>query len=183
MRHALKERWHQLSSRERSILLIGGGIVALSLLFVLIVDPLLAKLDRLDRQAVRKQKDIHELALLSKEYGVKRARLAKAESRMPPADGQFSLVTFMEEAATAARIRERITGMQPQVQSLAQGYEETAVDLRVEGVQLPDLLALLVAIDQAPYDLQVRHLQVRPKFDTPVNLDATIRVLSYAKSK
>ena len=89
----------------------------------------------------------------------------------------------MEEAATAARIRERITGMQPQVQSLAQGYQETAVDLRLEGVQLPDLLALLVAIDQAPYDLQVRHLQVRPKFDNPVNLDATIRVLSYAKTR
>ena len=183
MRHAFKERWQQLSSRERSILLIGGGVIALSLLFVLIADPLLAKLDRLDRQALRKQKDIQELAVLSQDYTVKQARLVKAESRMPALDGQFSLVTFMEEAATAARIRERITGMQPQVQSLPQGYQETAVDLRLEGVQLPDLLALLVAIDQAPYDLQVRHLQVRPKFDNPVNLDATIRVLSYAKTR
>ena len=69
----------------------------------------------------------------------------------------------------------------PQVQALAQGYQETAVDLRLEGVQLPELLALLVAIDQAPYGLQVRHLQIRPKFDNPVNLDATVRVLSYAK--
>jgi len=183
MKHALKERWQQLSSRERSILLIGGGVIALSLLFVLIVDPLLAKLDRLDRQATRKQKDIQELTVLSQDYAVKQARLVKAESRMPALDGQFSLVTFMEEAATGARIRERITGMQPQVQSLPQGYQETAVDLRLEGVQLPDLLALLVAIDQAPYDLQVRHLQVRPKFDNPVNLDATIRVLSYAKTR
>lgn len=182
MRHALRERWQQLSSRERSILLIGGGVVALSLLFVLIVDPLMAKLDRLDRQAVRKQKDIRELTSLSQAYAVKRARLAKSESRMPAPDSQFSLVTFMEETATAARVRERITGMQPQVQSLAQGYQETAVDLRLEGIQLPELLALLVAIDQAPYDLQVRHLQIRPKFDNPVNLDATIRVLSYAKS-
>ena len=183
MRHAFKERWQQLSSRERSILLIGGGVIALSLVFVLIVDPLLAKLDRLDRQANRKQKDIQELAVVSQDYAVKQARLVKAESRMPALDGQFSLVTFIEEAATTARIRERITGMQPQVQSLAQGYQETAVDLRLEGVQLPDLLALLVAIDQAPYDLQVRHLQVRPKFDNPVNLDATIRVLSYAKTR
>jgi general secretion pathway protein M len=39
-----------------------------------------------------------------------------------------------------------------------------------------------MAIDQAPYDLQVRHLQIRPKFDNPVNIDATVRVLSYAKS-
>jgi general secretion pathway protein M len=48
-------------------------------------------------------------------------------------------------------------------------------------VQLPELLELLVAIDQAPYELQVRHLQIRPKFDNPINLDATVRVVSYAK--
>lgn len=179
--HTLRERWQQMSQRERTIVLVGGVVVGLSLLFVVVVDPLLAKLDRLERQAVRKQKDIKELALLSQEYAAMRDRLARAESRLPAPDSQFSLLTFMEEAATTARVRERIAGMQPQVQTLAQGYLETAVDLRLEGIQLPELLALLVAIDQAPYDLQVRHLQIRPKFDNPINLDATVRVLSYAK--
>lgn len=181
MMHQFRERWQQMSYRERTIVLAGGVVVGLSLLFVLIVDPLLAKLDRLERQAARKQKDIKELALLSQEYAAKRDRLTRVESRMPAPDSGFSLLTFMEEAATNARVRERITGMQPQVQSLPQGYQETAVDLRLEGVQLPELLALLVAIEQAPYDLQVRHLQIRPKFDNPVNLDATVRILSYAK--
>jgi len=181
MIQTVRERWQQMSQRERTIVLVGGIVVGLSLLFVVVVDPLLSTFDRLERQAVRKQKDIGELALLSQEYTSKRDRLAKAESRLPTPDGQFSLLTFMEEAATTAGVREWITAMQPQVQSLAQGYQETAVDLRLEGVQLPELLALLVAIDQAPYDLQVRHLQIRPKFDNPVYLDATVRVLSYAK--
>jgi general secretion pathway protein M len=182
MMHQLKDRWHHLAARERTILLVGGIVIGLSLIFVLIVDPLLAHLERLDRQASRKQKDIRELAALSQDYAAKRARLEKVEARMPPLNSHFALITFMEEAAMATHVRERITGMQPQVQTLPQGYQETAVDLRLEGVQLPELLALLVAIDQAPYGLQVRHLQIRPKFDNPVNLDATVRVLSYAKS-
>jgi len=182
MMQTLRQRWQQMSQRERTIVLVGGIVVGLSLLFVIVVDPLLAKLERLERQAVRKQKDIKELILLSQEYATKRERLAEVERRLPALDSQFSLLTFVEEAATTARVRERIAGMQPQVQSVAQGYQETAVDLRLEGVQLPELLALLVAIDQAPYDLQVRHLQIRPKFDNPVNLDVTIRVLSYAKA-
>ena len=177
-----RERWHHMSKREQTLVLVGGIVLGLSLLFVLIVDPLLDTLDRLERQTVRKQKDLTELALLSQDYLTKRDRLAKVERRMPTHDQHFSLLTFMEEAATTAHVRERITSMQPQVQTLAQGYEETAVDLRLEGVQLPDVLALLVAIDQAPYDLYVRHLQMRPKFDNPVNMDATILVLSYAKS-
>lgn len=182
MMQGFRERWRQMSQRERTIVLAGGIVFGLSLLFVLIVDPLLDRLDRLDRQEVRKRKDLAELTVLGQAYLVKRDRLAKAESRMPGTDSRFSLLTFMEEAATTAHVRERITGMQPQQQTLAQGYEETAVDLRLDGIQLPDLLALLVAIDQAPYDLHVRHLQIRPKFDNPVNIDATVRVLSYAKS-
>lgn len=182
MTQSLRERWRQMSQRERTLVLAGGLVLGLSLLLVLIVDPLLDTLDRLERQEVRKQKELAELAVLGQAYLTKRDRLTLTESRMPGADSHFSLLTFMEEAATTAHVRERITSMQPQVQSLAQGYEETAVDLRLDGIQLPDLLALLVAIDQAPYDLQVHHLQIRPKFDNPANLDATVRVLSYAKS-
>jgi general secretion pathway protein M len=182
MTQSFRERWRLISKRERTLVLAGGIVIGLSLLFVLIVDPLLDTIDRLERQEVRKQKDLAELAMLGQAYLAKRDRLVLAESRMPGADSHFSLLTFMEEAATTANVRERITGMQPQTQSLAQGYEETAVDLRLESIQLPDLLALLVAIDQAPYDLHVRHLQIRPKFDNPVNIDATVRVLSYAKN-
>ena len=182
MTQSFRERWRQMSQRERTLVLAGGIVLGLSLLFVLIVDPLLDSLDRLERQEVRKQKDLAELAVLGQTYLAKRDRLAKSENRMPGTDSHFSLVTFMEEAATTAHVRERITGMQPQQQSLAQGYEETSVDLRLESIQLPDLLALLIAIDQAPYALHVRHLQIRPKFDNPVNIDATVRVLSYAKS-
>lgn len=181
MMHALRERWQQMSQRERLLVAIGGFVIGLSLLFVLVIDPLLATYDRLERQEARKQKDLSELTALSRDYATKRDRLAEAEHRLPRADSRFSLLTFMEEAAASAHIRDRIAGMQPQVQTISEGYEETAVDLRLEGVQLPELLALLVAIDRAPYDLHVRHLKIRPKFDNPVNLDATVRVLSYAK--
>ncbi|MBH0186342.1 MAG: hypothetical protein HP477_13290, partial [Nitrospira sp.] len=109
----MRERWRQMSSREQTIVLAGGIVVGLSLLFVLVIDPLLATFDRLDRQAARKEKDLKELALISQEYQMKRDRLAKAESRMPQPDSQFSLLTFMEEAAATARIRDRIAGMQP----------------------------------------------------------------------
>ena len=181
MMQQLRERWHHLAQRERTILLIGGVVVLASLVFVLVIDPFLATMDRLDRQAKKKQRESGELSTLVAEYGSKRARLSKAEERMPTAESGFSLLAFMEEAATSAHVRERIAGMQPQVQPLPQGYQETAVDLRLDGVQLPELMTLLVAIEQAPYAVQVRHLQVRPKFDNPVNLDATVRVVSYAK--
>ncbi|HEU4685095.1 MAG TPA: type II secretion system protein GspM [Nitrospira sp.] len=182
MMQPLKERWRHLAPRERLILAIGGAVVAGSLLFLLIIDPLLASIEKLERQAIRKQKERAELALLAEQYAAKQAKLAQREQHLPPAGGTFSLLAYMEEAATTAQVRDRIVGMQPQQPTVIQGYQESAVDLRLDGVQLPQLLALLVAMEEAPYDVQVRHLQVKPKYDNPVNLDASLRIVTYQKS-
>lgn len=181
MMQMLKERWQHFSQRERIIVAAGGTLVAATLAFLLIIDPLMATIDNLDRQTRRKAKDSQELALVAQEYVVKQARIAKLEQRMPIPPAQFSLLAFMEEATTTAQIRDRITSMQPQAPIVVQGYQETAVDLRLDGVSLPQILALLVAIEQAPYDVQVHHLQLKPKYDNPVNLDATLRIVTYAK--
>jgi general secretion pathway protein M len=181
MMQMLKERWQHFSQRERIIVAGGGALVAAALVFVMIIDPLMTSIDRLDRQAKRKAKDSQELALVAQEYVAKQARIAKLEQRMPSPPAQFSLLAFMEEATTTAQIRDRIVGMQPQAPIVVQGYQETAVDLRLDNVSLPQILALLVAIEQAPYDVQVHHLQMKPKYDNPVNLDATLRIVTYAK--
>ncbi|MDF2756217.1 MAG: hypothetical protein K0S94_1802 [Nitrospira sp.] len=178
----LQERWRHLASRERIMVASGGAVVLASLLFLLVVDPLFARIDKLERQAVRKSKERVELSALASEYAAKQARITKLEQRLPASEGQFSLLAFMEDAAASVQIRDRIVGMQPQQATTQQGYEETAVDLRLDGVQLPQLLGLLVALEQAPYDVQVHHLQIKPKYDNPINLDATLRIVSYAKS-
>src|SRR5436853_4860433 len=138
----LKERWQHFSQRERLIVSAGGAMVAAALVFLLIIDPLMATIDKLDRQAKRKAKDSQELALIAQEYVIKQARIAKLEQRMPSPPAQFSLLAFMEEATTATQIRDRIVGMQPQAPIVIQGYQETAVDIRLDGVSLPQLLAL-----------------------------------------
>ncbi len=176
------QRWHALSSREKTIVAAGGTVVGLSLLFVLLIDPLLAKSDLLDRQMVKKQRELQELASAAREYAAKRNRLAALEARMPSPDRPFSLLAFLEDASVQAQMRDRIASMQPQTPTVVQGYQETAVDIRFDGVQLPQLLALMVAIEKAPFDVQVRHLQIKPKYDNPTSLDATLRILSYAKS-
>ena len=104
MIQGFKERWHHMSRRERTLLLAGGIVLGLSVLFVLIVDPLLDNLERLERQAMRKQKDLAELAQLGQSYLAKRDRLSMIESRMPQPESHFSLLTFIEEAATTAQV-------------------------------------------------------------------------------
>ncbi|MDP1770324.1 MAG: type II secretion system protein GspM, partial [Nitrospirota bacterium] len=88
MKQMLKERWHHFSQRERIIVTTGGAVIAAVLVFLLIIDPLTASIDKLDRQASRKAKDSQELALVAQEYITKQARIAKLEQRMPKPPAQ-----------------------------------------------------------------------------------------------
>ena len=65
MMQMLKERWQHFSQRERIIVSAGGAMVAAALVFLLVIDPLMATIDKLDRQAQRKTKDSQELALVA----------------------------------------------------------------------------------------------------------------------
>ncbi len=183
MTQGLAQRWKTLSRRERFTIGIGAAVIGAALLFVGVVDPLLERQEVLERQAGRKQREIREIATLGAQYAALQARLSTLENRLPPPEAQFSLVAFAEDAAAHARVRERIVGMQPQPPAVMQSYQETSVDLRLDGVSLTDLLALLVELEQAPYDVQVRHLQIKPKYDAPYLLDANLRVVSHDRPR
>ncbi len=161
----------------------GGAVLLIGLVFVLVVDPLLDRLDRAERQTIRKQKDLQELAQVGAEHAALNARLAALDQRLPPSNGQFSILAFLEEAAAATQLRDRITAMQPQTPTTAHGYQEKAVDVRLDGVQLPQLLNLLTALEKAPYDTQVSYLQIKPAYDNPVFFEANVRVVTYAKAR
>ncbi|HXF93694.1 MAG TPA: type II secretion system protein GspM [Nitrospiraceae bacterium] len=183
MTQALAQRWKALAQRERVVVGAGAAVIGAALVFVAAVDPLLERLDRLERQAARKQREIREVAALGAEYAALQARLSRLEDRLPPPGAQFSLVAFVEEVASQTRVRERIVGMQPQPPTATHSYQETSVDLRLDGVSFSDLLALLVELEQAPYGVQVRHLKLKPKYDAPHLLEANLRVVSYDRPR
>lgn len=181
MKALLQDRWAALAARERVIVAGGGLLAALALAFVFVVDPLLERREVLDRQIARLQRALGELAGVGADYATARAKLGRIEKRLDEGRGKFSLLPYLEEAAAGAEVRDRIVSMQPQPTQPAQGYRETAVELRLEAVSLPRLMALLVALESSPYLIQVKRLQIKPRFDAPEQLEATLLVSTYEK--
>ena len=105
MMQMLNERWQHFSQRERLIVAGGGALVAAALVFVMIIDPLMTSIDKLDRQAKRKSKDSQELALVAQEYVAKQTRIAKLEQRMPSPPAQFSLLAERHGCAARANLQ------------------------------------------------------------------------------
>jgi general secretion pathway protein M len=181
MTHLLQQRWSGLSNRER-IAVIGLGIlVPGALFFVLVVDPLLERIDLLDRQIAVKQRAIGQLAVVGADYAVARAQQAQFDQRIMDPHGTFSLLSSLEEAASAVEIRDRITAMQPHASISSHGYRETSAELRLEGVPFPQLLMLLVKLEDSPHVLHIKRLHAKPRIDVPHRFDASLMVSAYDK--
>ncbi len=179
----LARRWSALGSRERIMVLWGGVIAAAMVGYVFLVDPQLELARRYERQSVKKQREIQEIALLGAEYETLRTQLTKLEERLPSTNQRFSLLTFIEEASTGARLRDRVTGIQPQAQTIREGYRESTVEVSLDGTPLPQLLEFLVRIEQSPYGLRIPRWQIRPKYDQPSKLDVSLRIVAYEKMR
>lgn len=182
MMEAARQRWNDLSPRERVIIIGGGLVLAAGLVFAFVLAPLLDQMRLLDRQHVRKGRDYEELVRLESQFRQVQGRLAALEQRLAQGSGQFSLLPFLEETAVNTGIRNLIVAMQPQPTVPLAGYQETAVEIRLDGMQLQQLLALVAAVESAPGLVQVKRLQITPRYDSPHLLQVTIRVASYAKA-
>jgi general secretion pathway protein M len=164
------------------MLVVAAGIVlAAVLLFMLAVDPLIERLDLLDRQVAGKERAIRELAIVGADYSIAKTRHARLDDRVAAGQGKFSLLSYLEESAAGAQLRDHIAAMQPQTASSVEGYRETSVELRLEGVGFPQLLMLLSKLEESPYLLRVKRLQMKPRFDAPQVSDVTLLVSTYDK--
>jgi general secretion pathway protein M len=181
MKQMIMQRWSSFSSRERVVVIALGIMMVGALLFALVVDPLLEKIDLLDRQLEAKQRAISQLAIVGTDYLMARAQLTVFDQRIMAGKETFSLLSFLEEAASAAQVREQIAAMQPQVPVSNQGYKEVTAELRLEKVPFPSLLQLLAKLEDSPHLIQVRRLHVKPRMDAPNRFDASLTVSTYDK--
>ena len=181
MMQMLKERWQHFSQRERIIVAAGGTLVAATLAFLLIIDPLMATIDNLDRQTRGKRKTARSLRSSRRNTWSSRRVLPSSNNACRSRRPSFHCWRSWRKRRRRRRFVIASPACSRRLPSSFRAIRRPPSTFGSTGVSLPQILALLVAIEQAPYDVQVHHLQLKPKYDNPVNLDATLRIVTYAK--
>lgn len=132
-------------------------------------------LKSLDRKASAAKAEIEQLSRLLQEY-----RVAATELRTlgPVSEsGNDNLIATVERAAQEADARSSLIFVRPQPDRAHDGFVEEGVEIRLEQLQLQQLVALLYYFETQTQQLKVRQLRVRTRFDDPDRLD-TVMTLS-----
>lgn len=167
-----------LGTRERLFVLGAAVAILLALLFTLVVDPLMAHSARLDRRIVKAQRDLQELHTLQRKYREQKRVLDSINERLNR-QKRFSIISRLEGLAGNSNLRSNILYMKPIASVPSEAYEEEAVEIKMEGVTLEQLIRYLHQVENSPQFLKIKRLYIKPRFDNRQVLTAIFRVSTF----
>ncbi|HUJ80130.1 MAG TPA: type II secretion system protein GspM [Nitrospiria bacterium] len=173
---AIGDLWKRLSWREQLVLGWGGVIVLGLVIYMTAVDPLLQRMAMLDRLIPQKQRELDQLNQMREDYGRLKGRV-DADVKAMGAD--FSLATFAEKTVLDKVGKPHLAGIKPQPDLPFENYQEVSVEVRLEQVQLAQIVSFLSGLEQAPQRLRVKRIEIKSRFNEPDLLDAAITVAVY----
>ncbi len=171
-----------LRSREKAVLALGGGAVALILLISFAVIPGVNKVRTLSRASALAERDLAEvrkmrpeLERLDREVRPKAARVATAANASESTLSRLT-ATVQEAGLPQSSYSLKAGGTRP-----GEYFSEETFDLRVDNITYLEALRLLSRLETGPLPVVVRTAQLKSRYDDSRYLDATIR-LGYLKA-
>ncbi len=167
-----------MTRHERRIVILGTGAVLLFAVVRFAVFPLLDGQRILARRVAAGEQALARLRTLAAEYRDLAAAAPDPAAVLAERQADFSLLSFLEDKAQAAGIRDRIAGMKPAPLDDANGYRGTVVSLRLEGLRLADLVRFLELTERPEEAVYVRRLAVRRRDEAGGLLDVRCEIVA-----
>ncbi len=177
-----KSGYDRLESRERLFLLLGVVFVVCFLIFQMVITPYLEARQTLERSLQRRQNELLEMSILQKEYQDLMQRQGVITRRIEQRSPQFSLFSFLEQQTTAVKVRNRVTSMKPVTTELEDGLEESAVEIKLDGITLKQLVDFLVHVESEENVIVVKRLAVQKNQKESDLLDVVMNVVTFNKT-
>lgn len=165
-----------LAPRERLLVLAAGGLLALALVYLAVVNPILGAVERSGRRLDTADQQLRVMTRLRREYDDVQHRLADVEQRIR-SSSRGNLRTALEMLAGKANVK--VESMEPQASPASEAYRETKVEVGLRSVTLAQTVEYLHHIESSPQVLSVKALRIRTRPDLPELLDVTFTVSSF----
>ena len=169
---ALVER---LSPRDRVLVGVGAAAGAIVLIWAL-AGALSEQRAALQAQIAASERDLAEMGRLRDRYLQLRAERDGVRRKLDRGGADFSLFAHLEGVTRDVLSRERVAAMNPSTRTVGEDLQEDDVEMRLSGVSLREVVALLYRVEKTDLPLLVSRLQMKKRFDQPFVYDATLVV-------
>jgi len=163
----------RLSPREQRLVSVFAVLLAVTLAWVGIVSPVLTGRRRIATEIEALRSDLAALGDLGRKIHAAEGTLA-GTAKNAEAEKNFSLLAFVDKAASSSLRRESVASMSPGRRPLEGGREESTVELKLSAVTLPEIVSLLRDIEGGKAPVYVKHLSLRKRYEDASQFDVTL---------
>jgi len=169
--------FQNLQFREKIFVVCATVAAVLFLLFVIVIDPVLARSGQLDRQLRKAEQDLKAIKDLRREYNRLQGVLGEVDKGLRGGPN-VSLVTHLATLSRRTDVDGAISGMTPSPSgtSSTASYTEESVDVKMTDVDLEKLVKYLYAIERSQQSPKIRRLSIKPRSSDRNKLTVTFRV-------
>lgn len=164
-----------LNPREKIVVVV--GLVVLLFLFVwfALLSPYFKTMGTLERKIVTHQQNLQKIETMREQISQLRQQLAGVKVAKQGAKPLFSLV---ENMAVQTGVREQLLSMRPQPVTTQGQFRQQLVEIRLEKISLSQVVKLLHAIEYRSGGVQVKSMQIKPRFEDRSMLDVNMVLMS-----
>jgi len=168
-----------LDDRQKRILLIAGGVLAVLLFVWVIVLPRLG-IGGLDDKIAKKESELREMVRLYKNFEQVKRDFNRIDTQISR-NRDLSLLSELSAIAEKLNIKQSIDSMVSKAKPKNDFYQEEAVEMRMQKLTLEELTRLLYEIEQSPKVLRVRKLHAETRYDDASLLNVTLEVSTFKR--
>lgn len=171
--------YQRLSPRERLLLGLALGSLLLISLYSFVWDPLVSGRTNLEKRITLREKELGEMQQMRQHYFDLLRQLEASQGVLVRTDQNFSLFAHIQKAVESVISRDHIQSMNPTDKNLTDEYQEQSVEIKLTGVALDQLVAMLYKIEKGDPQLRVSRLNVKKRYNDPHSFDlvATVSLL------
>lgn len=170
----------ELTRREKAVLSIGAALSLILLILFGVIEPYRSAMGRLDVRIASRKAQLATLRAMHAE-GVRLKRELDTVTKRLDRGGDASLLSTLEGLVTKVARKENLLYMKPQPAGQQGEYRETAVELKIEKVDLAQILRFLSEVEGATTPFVVKRMQISRRYDETRLLDAVMIVSTYRK--
>jgi type II secretory pathway component PulM len=159
-----------MTQRDRQILIIGGILSSMLLIYMLILRPLGNAVDDADARIDERRAAVVQMRELSQEA-------QRLRASMPRGSANVNLLSYMEGLARQADLGSNIDSMKPGMGITSGTTRRNSVEVKLSRVNLKQITHLLYQVEHGGrYPLRVHELHIKKRFDNPELIDVVLEV-------
>jgi hypothetical protein len=160
-----------------------GGAIFLGLLMIsqVLVRPTMDRISTLRRVVTDKRANLSQLQAKSQEYQLLKTEVARLRAVIEQQGGGRRILSTLERIREDCGLSDNVVSLKPTTTAINDEYQETTIEVRLDGITLAQLIQFLSQIDSLELAGGIRALEVRHADRSPNLLKATVQVATVSR--